>query len=148
MDSLNNEDDLGWFSSAQPNQETEGTMTDDIKPDKMLENQRTPMLQVEDFLNNSDSNHAIEDEYGYTFGVDSAQRKSSENASNTSSQQKDILMQDFEVSQFFYYRTFAVSKAHATTIHGMLPSLMTLATHCMFSSRFLQFSFIGSLWFL
>lgn len=115
MDSLNNEDGLGWFSSAQPNQETEGATTDDIKQDKMLENQRTPILQVEDFLNNSDSNHVGEDENGFTVAGDSAQGKSSENVFDTSSQQKDILMLDVEVGQFFYYRTFAVSRAHATT---------------------------------
>ncbi|KAL1204074.1 Protein LNK1 [Cardamine amara subsp. amara] len=98
LDSLNNGDGLGWFSSAQPNQETEGAMTDDIKPDKMLENQRTHMLQVEDYLNSSDSNHAVEDEYGYTVAGDSAQGKSSENVSDTSSQQKDILMLDVEAN--------------------------------------------------
>ncbi|KAG7539141.1 hypothetical protein ISN44_As13g028150 [Arabidopsis suecica] len=98
LDSLNNEDDLGWFSSAPPNEETEGAMTDDIKPDKVLENQRTPMLQVEDFLNNSESNHAVEDEYGYTIGGDSAQGKSSENVFYTSSQKKDVLMLDVEAN--------------------------------------------------
>ncbi|KAL0747037.1 hypothetical protein Bca101_029039 [Brassica carinata] len=54
MLSLSNEDGLGWFSSAQPNEDTEAPMTDDIKPDTMLGNQRTLMLQVEDFLNNSE----------------------------------------------------------------------------------------------
>lgn len=54
LDSLSNEDGLGWFSSAQPNEDTEAPMTDDIKPDTMLGNQRTLMLQVEDFLNNSE----------------------------------------------------------------------------------------------
>lgn len=109
MDSLNNEDDLGWFSSAPPNEEIEGAMTDDIKPDKVLENQRTPMLQVEDFLNNSESNHAVEDEYGFTIGGDSAQVKSSENLFDTSSQKKDILMLDVEVSQILISEFFAPS---------------------------------------
>lgn len=115
LDGLNNEDDLCWFSSAQPNEDTEAAKTDDIKPDIMLENQRTPMLQVEDFLNNSESNHAVEDEYGYTVVGGSAQGKSSENVSDTSSQKKDILMLVEEVSQFFYFRVFVASKAHATT---------------------------------
>lgn len=100
MDGLNNEDGLCWFSSAQPNEDTEATMTDDIKPDIMLENQRTPMLQVEDFLNNSESNHAVEDEYEYTVVGGSAQGKSAENVTDTSLQNKDILMLDEEVSQF------------------------------------------------
>jgi len=114
LDSLNNEGDLGWFSSAQPNEETAGAMTDDLKPDKMLENQRTAMLQVEDFLNNSEPNHAVEDEYGYTIEDDSAQGKSSQNVFDTSLQKKDILMLDVEVSQFLISELFAPSKAHAT----------------------------------
>ncbi|WZZ37333.1 hypothetical protein YC2023_020734 [Brassica napus] len=61
LDSTNNEDDMCWFSSSQPNDSTE-----DIKPDMMFGNQRTPMLQVEDFLNNSESNYAVEDENGKT----------------------------------------------------------------------------------
>ncbi|XP_019094084.1 PREDICTED: protein LNK1-like isoform X1 [Camelina sativa] len=98
LNSLNNEDDLGWFSSAQPNEETEGAMTDDLKPDKMLESQRTSMLQVEDFLNNSESNHTLEDEYVYTVAGNSAQGKSSENLSDTSSQKMDISMLDVEAN--------------------------------------------------
>ncbi|CAN6851146.1 unnamed protein product [Brassica oleracea] len=74
LDSTNNEDDMCWFSSAQPNDNTE-----DIKPDMMLGNQRTHMLQVEDFLNNSESNYAVEDENGYTIMGGSAQENSSEN---------------------------------------------------------------------
>ena len=89
-------------------------MTDDLKPDKMLENQRTAMLQVEDFLNNSEPNHAVEDEYGYTIEDDSAQGKSSQNVFDTSLQKKDILMLDVEVSQFLISELFAPSKAHAT----------------------------------
>ncbi|VVB17967.1 unnamed protein product [Arabis nemorensis] len=98
LDGLNNEDDLCWFSSAQPNEDTETAMTDDIKPDVMLENQRTPMLQVEDFLNNSESNHAVEGEYGYTVVGGSAQGKSSENVTDTSLQNRDILMLDEEAN--------------------------------------------------
>lgn len=98
MDSLNNEDDMSWFSSAQPNEDTETAMTDDIKPDILLENQRIAMLQVEDFLNNSESDHAVEDEYGSTVVGGSAQGESSD----TSSQKKDILMLDEEVSQHFF----------------------------------------------
>ncbi|CAN7004972.1 unnamed protein product [Brassica oleracea var. botrytis] len=74
LDSTNNEDDMCWFSSSQPNDNTE-----DIKPDMMFGNQRTPMLQVEDFLNNSESNYAVEDENGYTIMGGSAQENSSEN---------------------------------------------------------------------
>ncbi|XP_024006900.1 protein LNK1 isoform X2 [Eutrema salsugineum] len=92
LDSLDNEDDLCWFSSAQPNEDTEAVMTDEIKPEIMLEKQRTPMMQVEDFLNNSETNHAVEDEYGYTVVTGPAQGKSSENVSDTSTQNKDILM--------------------------------------------------------
>ncbi|XP_023639961.1 protein LNK1 isoform X2 [Capsella rubella] len=98
LNSLNNEDNLGWFPSAQPNEETEGAMTDDLKPDKMLENQRTPMLQVEDFLNNSESNHSLEDEFVYTVDGSSAQGKSSENVCDSSSQKTDILMLDVEAN--------------------------------------------------
>uniref|UniRef100_A0A1J3GWZ6 Protein LNK1 n=1 Tax=Noccaea caerulescens TaxID=107243 RepID=A0A1J3GWZ6_NOCCA len=94
LDSLNNEDDLCWFSSAQPNEDSEMAMTDDIKPEIMLENQRIAMLQVEDFLNNSESDHAVEDAYGSTIVGGSAQGESSD----TSSQKKDILMLDEEAS--------------------------------------------------
>ncbi|CAH2043564.1 unnamed protein product [Thlaspi arvense] len=98
LESLNNDDDLCWFSSAQPNENTEAGMTDGVKPDTMLESQRTPMLQVEDFLNNSESSHAVEDGYGYTFVGGSAQGNSSENVSDTSLQKKDVLMLDEEAN--------------------------------------------------
>ncbi|CDY63726.1 BnaC02g48860D [Brassica napus] len=93
LDSTNNEDDMCWFSSSQPNDNTE-----DIKPDMMFGNQRTPMLQVEDFLNNSESNYAVEDENGYTIMGGSAQENSSENVYDTSLLEKDILMLDEEVN--------------------------------------------------
>lgn len=105
MESINNEDNLCWFSSAQPNDDTQIAMSDDIKPDTMG-NQRTPLLQVEDFLNNSESNHGVEDEYGYTAVGGSAQGNSSENVYDTSMQKKDILILDEEVSQFFFYFTY------------------------------------------
>ncbi|CAA7034856.1 unnamed protein product [Microthlaspi erraticum] len=98
LDSLNNEDDMSWFSSAQPNEDTEAAMTDDIKPDILLENQRIAMLQVEDFLNNSESDLAVEDEYGSTIVGGSAQEKSVANVSDTSSQKTDILMLDQEAN--------------------------------------------------
>ncbi|XP_013628328.1 PREDICTED: uncharacterized protein LOC106334576 isoform X1 [Brassica oleracea var. oleracea] len=98
LESINNEDNLCWFSSAQPNEDTQIAMTDDIKPDTMLGNQRTPLLQVEDFLNNSESNHGVEDEYGYTAVGGSAQGNSSENVYDTSMQKKDILMLDEEAN--------------------------------------------------
>ncbi|KAG2284498.1 hypothetical protein Bca52824_055718 [Brassica carinata] len=93
LDSTNNEDDMCWFSSSQPNDNTE-----DIKPDMMFGNQRTPMLQVEDFLNNSESNYAVEDENGYTIMGGSAQENSSENVYDTSLLEKDILMLDEEAN--------------------------------------------------
>ncbi|KAL0721384.1 hypothetical protein Bca4012_035983 [Brassica carinata] len=98
LESITNEDNLCWFSSDQPNENTEIAMTDDIKPDAMLGNQRTPLLQVEDFLNNSESNHALEDEYGYTVAGGSAQGNSSENVYDTSLQKKDVLMLDEEAN--------------------------------------------------
>lgn len=138
LDSLNNEDDLGWFSSAQPNEETEGAMTDDTKPDKMLENQRTPMLQVEDFLNSSESNHTLEDEYGYTVVGNSAQGKSSENVSDTSLQKMDMLMLDVEVSQFFISEFLRLPKHIPPLIRLDVASMITLslATYCMFGVHY------------
>uniref|UniRef100_A0A0D3E247 40S ribosomal protein S28 n=1 Tax=Brassica oleracea var. oleracea TaxID=109376 RepID=A0A0D3E247_BRAOL len=59
MLSLSNEDGLGWFSSAQPNEDTEAPMTDDIKPDTIecnpalgnsSENVYDTSLQKEDML--------------------------------------------------------------------------------------------------
>lgn len=97
LESINNEDNLCWFSSAQPNDDTQIAMSDDIKPDTMG-NQRTPLLQVEDFLNNSESNHGVEDEYGYTAVGGSAQGNSSENVYDTSMQKKDILILDEEAN--------------------------------------------------
>ncbi|CAF2087870.1 BnaA06g23320D [Brassica napus] len=97
LESINNEDNLCWFPSAQPNDDTQIAMTDDIKPDTMG-NQRTPLLQVEDFLNNSESNHGVEDEYGYTAVGGSAQGNSSENVYDTSMQKKDILILDVEAN--------------------------------------------------
>ncbi|CAH8357497.1 unnamed protein product [Eruca vesicaria subsp. sativa] len=78
LESIDNEDNLCWFSSAQPNEDTEIGMRDDIKPDTVLGNQRTPLLQVEDFLNNSEANHAVEDDYGYTAVSASTQGNSSD----------------------------------------------------------------------
>lgn len=102
MESINNEDNLCWFSSAQPNEDTDIAMTDDTKPDTMLGNQRTPLLQVEDFLNNGESNHTVEDEYGgYTAVSGSAQGNSSVKGYDTNLQKSDILMLDEEVSHFF-----------------------------------------------
>ncbi|KAJ0242151.1 Protein LNK1 [Hirschfeldia incana] len=98
LESVNNEDNLCWFSSDQPNEETEIAMADDIKPETMLGNQRTPLLQVEDFLNNSESNHALEDEYVYTVAGGSAQGNSSENVYDISLQKKDILTLDDEAN--------------------------------------------------
>ncbi|KAF8118466.1 hypothetical protein N665_0005s0223 [Sinapis alba] len=98
LESINNEDNLCWFSSAQPNEDTEDAMTDNIKPDTVLGNQRTPLLQVEDFLNNSESNHVVEDEYGYTVVGGPAQGNSSENVYDTSLQKSDILMLDEEAN--------------------------------------------------
>lgn len=134
MESINNEDNLCWFSSAQPNDDTQIAMSDDIKPDTMG-NQRTPLLQVEDFLNNSESNHGVEDEYGYTAVGGSTQGNSSENVYDTSMQKKDILILDEEVSQFFFI------------FYIFLPCLMTLASyymfgiHCMFSVSSLDMAF-------
>ncbi|KAG2301076.1 hypothetical protein Bca4012_059196 [Brassica carinata] len=94
LGSTDNEDDLCWFSSEA------AMMTDDIKSDTMLGIERTPMLQVEDFLNNSESNsnHAVEDEYRYTDFGGSAQGNSSENVYDPSLQDKDILMLDEEAN--------------------------------------------------
>ncbi|CAN6854721.1 unnamed protein product [Brassica oleracea] len=91
LDSLSNEDGLGWFSSAQPNEDTEAAMTDDIKPDTMLGNQRTLMLQVEDFLNNSECYHGVEDLLNNSE-CNRALGNSSENVYDTSLQKKDMLM--------------------------------------------------------
>lgn len=99
LESINNEDNLCWFSSAQPNEDTDAAMTDDMKPDTMLGNQRTPLLQVEDFLNNSESNHTVEDEYGgYTAVSGSAQGNSSVKGYDTNLQKSDILMLDEEAN--------------------------------------------------
>ncbi|CAN8264428.1 unnamed protein product [Cochlearia groenlandica] len=98
LDCLDNEDDLCWFSSGQPNENTEATLTDSIKPDIMLENQRISMLQVEEFLNNDECNLATEDECRYTIVCGPAQGKSSDNVSGTSSQVEDILMLNEEAN--------------------------------------------------
>ncbi|CAN6859692.1 unnamed protein product [Brassica oleracea] len=66
--------------------------TEDIKPDMMLGNQRTPMLQVEDFLNSIESNYGLEDENGYNIMGGLAQGNSSENVYDTSLLEKDILI--------------------------------------------------------
>ncbi|KAJ4887672.1 dentin sialophosphoprotein-related [Raphanus sativus] len=92
LDGTSNEDDLCGFSSAQPNENREAGMTDDLKPDSVLGDQRTHMLQVEEFLNNSESNYAVEDENGFTQG------NSSENVYDTSLLENDILMLDEEVN--------------------------------------------------
>ncbi|KAF2570438.1 hypothetical protein F2Q70_00000563 [Brassica cretica] len=91
MLSLSNEDGLGWFSSAQPNEDTEAAMTDDIKPDTMLGNQRSLMLQVEDFLNNSECYHGVEDLLNNSE-CNRALGNSSENVYDTSLQKEDMLM--------------------------------------------------------
>ncbi|KAJ0238276.1 hypothetical protein HA466_0243660 [Hirschfeldia incana] len=100
LDNTSNEDELCWFPSAQPNENAQAGTTDHIKPDTVLGNQRTPMLQqVEDFLNNNnESNYAVEDENGYTVMGGSGQGNSSENVYDTSLQEKDILMLDEEVN--------------------------------------------------
>lgn len=79
-------------------------MTDDLKPDSVLGDQRTHMLQVEEFLNNSESNYAVEDENGFTQG------NSSENVYDTSLLENDILMLDEEVSQYFNVEIFWLSR--------------------------------------
>ncbi|XP_010520988.1 PREDICTED: protein LNK1 isoform X2 [Tarenaya hassleriana] len=94
LEILDNEEDLCWFSSSQPTDESESAMADDCKLNKMMEDHVASALENEESLTNSESNQTGKDDSRSTVCAASALGKVSADASDTSSQKKDISMLD------------------------------------------------------
>ncbi|XP_010527613.1 PREDICTED: protein LNK1-like isoform X2 [Tarenaya hassleriana] len=94
LGSLNNEDDLCWFSSSQPMEESEAAMKDDLKSSEWLENRGDFLLKNDDSVTYGQTNHMVKDDSPSAVGKVPVLGKVLADVSDTSLQKKDVSILD------------------------------------------------------